>query len=71
MVNVAHYASLIGTKSPTKCGAHLTESNFQTHSRRPVPRYYVPCRKRTGNVCVLWDWILGQRRWVLPSVTLY
>ena len=39
--------------------------------RCPVPRYYVPCRKRTGNVCVLWDWILGQRRWVLPSVTLY
>ncbi|MFR6327564.1 MAG: DUF6783 domain-containing protein [Eisenbergiella sp.] len=30
LVNVAHYASLIGTKSPTKCGAHLTESNFQT-----------------------------------------
>ncbi|WP_308053797.1 DUF6783 domain-containing protein [Enterocloster lavalensis] len=32
-VNVARYASLIGTKSPTKCDAHLTESNFQTHPR--------------------------------------
>ncbi|WP_349768884.1 DUF6783 domain-containing protein [Hungatella hominis] len=29
-VNVAHYASLIRGKSPTKCDAHLTESNFQT-----------------------------------------
>ena len=32
-VNVARYASLIGTKSPTKCDAQLAESNFQTHSR--------------------------------------
>ena len=32
-VNVARYASLIGAKSPTKCDAQLTESNFQTHSR--------------------------------------
>ncbi|WP_334293137.1 DUF6783 domain-containing protein [Eisenbergiella tayi] len=23
----------MGTKSPTKCDAHLTESNFQTRSR--------------------------------------
>ncbi|MDT4534060.1 DUF6783 domain-containing protein [Eisenbergiella tayi] len=23
----------MGTKSPTKCDAHLTESNFQTHSK--------------------------------------
>ncbi|RHR47910.1 hypothetical protein DWX10_24730 [Clostridium sp. AF18-27] len=30
-VNVARYASLIGSKSPTKCDAHLAESNFQTH----------------------------------------
>ena len=30
-VNVARYASLIGTKSPTKWNAQLTESNFQTH----------------------------------------
>ncbi|WP_353656105.1 DUF6783 domain-containing protein [Enterocloster sp. OA13] len=29
-VNVARYASLIGTKSPTKWNAQLTESNFQT-----------------------------------------
>ncbi|MBE7726888.1 MAG: hypothetical protein E7244_21515 [Enterocloster citroniae] len=29
-VSVAHYASFIGAKSPTKCDAHLTESNFQT-----------------------------------------
>ena len=28
---VARYASLIGTKSPTKWDAQLTESNFQTH----------------------------------------
>ena len=32
-VSVAHYASFIGAKSPTKCDAQLTESNFQT---RPV-----------------------------------
>uniref|UniRef100_UPI002A4E282F DUF6783 domain-containing protein n=1 Tax=Enterocloster aldenensis TaxID=358742 RepID=UPI002A4E282F len=31
-VNVARYTSLIGTKSPTKRDAQLTESNFQTHS---------------------------------------
>ena len=31
-VNVARYASLIGTKSPPKCDAQLTESNFQTRS---------------------------------------
>uniref|UniRef100_UPI002E114E2D DUF6783 domain-containing protein n=1 Tax=Enterocloster hominis (ex Hitch et al. 2024) TaxID=1917870 RepID=UPI002E114E2D len=31
-VNVARYASLIGTKSPTKLDAQLTESNFQTRS---------------------------------------
>ena len=30
-VNVARYASLIETKSPTKWNAQLTESNFQTH----------------------------------------
>ncbi|RHB35233.1 hypothetical protein DW886_29565, partial [Enterocloster aldenensis] len=30
-VSVAHYASFIGTKSPTKCDAQPTESNFQTH----------------------------------------
>ena len=38
-VNVARYASLIGTKSPTKWDAQLTESNFQTRSsqeREPV-----------------------------------
>ena len=35
--NVARYASLIGTKSPTKCDAQLTESNFQTHPRRQIP----------------------------------
>uniref|UniRef100_UPI003369CFE0 DUF6783 domain-containing protein n=1 Tax=Enterocloster aldenensis TaxID=358742 RepID=UPI003369CFE0 len=29
-VNVARYASLIGTKSPTKWDTQLTESNFQT-----------------------------------------
>ncbi|MEH2931128.1 DUF6783 domain-containing protein [Candidatus Ventrimonas sp. KK005] len=31
-VNVAHYASVIRAKSSTNCGAHLTESNFPTHS---------------------------------------
>ncbi|RHR57820.1 hypothetical protein DWX10_01715 [Clostridium sp. AF18-27] len=34
-VNVARYAFLIGTKSPAKCDAQLTESNFRT---RPGPR---------------------------------
>ncbi len=33
-VNVAHYASLIRAKSPANCDAHLTESNFQTRSKR-------------------------------------
>ena len=38
-VNVARYASLIGTKSPTKWNAQLTESNFQTHPKaRERPR---------------------------------
>ncbi|MBE7714741.1 MAG: hypothetical protein E7245_04790 [Enterocloster clostridioformis] len=32
-VSAAHYASFIGTKSPTKCDAQLAESNFQTHSK--------------------------------------
>ncbi|MBE7725452.1 MAG: hypothetical protein E7244_13845 [Enterocloster citroniae] len=32
-VNVARYASLIGTKSPTNWDAQLTESNFQTRSK--------------------------------------
>ncbi len=32
-VNVARYASLIGSKSPIKCDAQLAESNFQTHSK--------------------------------------
>ncbi|WP_334293913.1 DUF6783 domain-containing protein [Blautia marasmi] len=50
-VNVARYASLIGSKSSTKCDAQLAESNFQTRSggaagrstcgshlmRRPLP----------------------------------
>ncbi|WP_432764633.1 DUF6783 domain-containing protein [Hungatella effluvii] len=31
-LNAAHYAALIRDKSPTKCDAHLTESNFQTRS---------------------------------------
>ncbi|RHB56489.1 hypothetical protein DW877_21015 [[Clostridium] symbiosum] len=29
-LNVAHYAALIRAKSPTKCDAQLTKSNFQT-----------------------------------------
>ncbi|RGK90827.1 hypothetical protein DW841_23775 [Hungatella hathewayi] len=32
-VSVAHYASFIGAKSPTKCDAQLAESIFQTRSR--------------------------------------
>ncbi|WP_432764105.1 DUF6783 domain-containing protein [Hungatella effluvii] len=36
-LNVAHYAALIRDKSPTKCDAHLTESNFQTRSRNTFP----------------------------------
>ncbi|MEI3173905.1 MAG: DUF6783 domain-containing protein [Lachnospiraceae bacterium] len=32
-VDVARYAALIQTKSPTNCGAHLAESIFQTRFR--------------------------------------
>ena len=32
-VDVARYAALIQAKSPTNCGIHLAESNFQTRSR--------------------------------------
>ena len=32
-VNVVRYASLIGTKSPTKWNAQLAESNFQTRPK--------------------------------------
>ncbi len=31
-LNAARYAALIWPRSPTKCDAHLTESNFQTRS---------------------------------------
>ncbi|MCC3395681.1 hypothetical protein D4759_11020 [Clostridiales bacterium AHG0011] len=41
-VNVARYASLIGTKSPTKWNAQLTESNFQTHPRLPPGSSHPP-----------------------------
>ncbi|MDY4532429.1 MAG: DUF6783 domain-containing protein [Enterocloster aldenensis] len=34
-VNAARCASLVGTKSPTKWDAQLTESNFQTHLSIP------------------------------------
>ena len=37
-VSVARYASIIGTKSPTKWDAQPTESNFQTRSSTN-PRY--------------------------------
>ena len=30
---IARYAPFIRDKSPTNCDVHLTESNFQTHSR--------------------------------------
>ncbi|WP_416390652.1 DUF6783 domain-containing protein [[Clostridium] symbiosum] len=33
-LTVALYAALIRAKSPTKCDAQLTESNFQTRSRK-------------------------------------
>ena len=36
-VSVAHYVSFIGAKSPTKCDAHLAESNFQTRSKALSP----------------------------------
>ena len=39
-VSVARYASIIGTKSPTKWDAQPTEGNFQTRSsgrQRPQP----------------------------------
>ena len=40
-VSVAHYASFIGAKSPTKCDAQLTESNFQTRPKAGVTRKIV------------------------------
>ncbi|RJW51915.1 hypothetical protein DXC92_03875 [Clostridiales bacterium TF09-2AC] len=46
-VNVARYASLIGTKSPTKCDAQLTESNFQTRSRS-----WLPFIRAAGHGCI-------------------
>ena len=48
-VNVARYASLIGTKSPTKWDAQLTESNFQTHPRKSRKQSPAP---------LTWAWIL-------------
>ncbi|WP_329602460.1 DUF6783 domain-containing protein [Enterocloster hominis (ex Hitch et al. 2024)] len=45
-VNVARYASLIGTKSPTKWDAQLTESNFQTHPRSCPSKTPRPPRRR-------------------------
>ncbi|MFQ7297221.1 MAG: DUF6783 domain-containing protein [Enterocloster aldenensis] len=39
-VNVARYASLIGTRSPTKWDAQLAESNFQTRPR-PYPSWII------------------------------
>uniref|UniRef100_UPI0029CA3A44 DUF6783 domain-containing protein n=1 Tax=Enterocloster aldenensis TaxID=358742 RepID=UPI0029CA3A44 len=41
-VNVARYASLIGTKSHTKGDAQLTESNFQTRPSPSPPRPSCP-----------------------------
>ena len=46
-VNVAHYASLIRTKSPTNCDAHLTESNFQTRSS--ISKDKIKWRQRDSN----------------------
>uniref|UniRef100_UPI003EBBF669 DUF6783 domain-containing protein n=1 Tax=Enterocloster aldenensis TaxID=358742 RepID=UPI003EBBF669 len=60
-VSVAHYASFIGAKSPTKCDAQLTESNFQTRPstalRRQLVLYHsylrnaVPVLFMWGNTC--------------------
>ena len=54
-VSVAHYASFIGDKSPTKCDAQLTKSNFQTRSEGDMLRQYrlyfhtaSPCRRRSA-----------------------
>ncbi|EEG36759.1 hypothetical protein EUBHAL_01342 [Anaerobutyricum hallii DSM 3353] len=33
-VDVARYAALIQTKSPTNCDAHLAESIFRTRSKK-------------------------------------
>ncbi|WP_366925844.1 DUF6783 domain-containing protein [uncultured Clostridium sp.] len=38
---VAHYAFFIGPKSPTKCDAQLTESNFQTRSSKMTDIFQV------------------------------
>ncbi|RGD67953.1 hypothetical protein DXB08_10415 [Hungatella hathewayi] len=39
-VSVAHYASFIGVRPPAKCDAHLTKSNFQTHSSLLIVIHY-------------------------------
>ncbi|RAZ95223.1 hypothetical protein DK853_31085, partial [Klebsiella oxytoca] len=35
---IARYAPFIWCKSPTNCDAHLTESIFQTRSRKYFPK---------------------------------
>lgn len=35
-VAVAHYAAFIWAKSPTKCDAQFTESNFQIRTRKKI-----------------------------------
>uniref|UniRef100_UPI0010313247 DUF6783 domain-containing protein n=1 Tax=Enterocloster hominis (ex Hitch et al. 2024) TaxID=1917870 RepID=UPI0010313247 len=47
-VGVAHYASIIGTKSPTKWDAHLTESNFQTRPRITIKIILEGCPGRAA-----------------------
>ena len=39
-VDVARYAALIQTKSPTNCDAHLAESIFRTRSKK---MYFTKC----------------------------
>ena len=52
-VNAVRYDSLIGTKSPTKWDAQLTESNFQAGyfsvwGRRPLRKRFLSSEKLNG-----------------------
>ena len=62
-VSVAHYASFIGAKSPTKCDAQLTESNFQTRFRdkeeKQVDLSPVLISLKTSVISIIFTFFLG------------
>ncbi|MBE7726436.1 MAG: hypothetical protein E7244_19115, partial [Enterocloster citroniae] len=65
-VSVAHYASFIGAKSPTKCDAQLTESNFQTRPSTALHKA-VPGIGIGGKPCITFLWT-RPRSWVISYV---